>query len=206
MRSRSRIAKCSLKALNARRARSSRAEPRLLAITITQQHGVAVGETTVYRLLKAKGLVRQRPLDQRSAAKDVEEADEGGRRDLPVGRDNFFVPEFGDSKGIPVIDGHLRKLLACPVRRDESGQSVSDAVEMVLERRAKIKLETMARRHAYNSARTPESHKNFRQRKFLKSLKTYNGYDKNGGMNGEIKCGFPNIFRNVELGARRQPR
>ena len=42
---------------------------RLLAMMLWDEHGVAVGETTVYRVLKPKGLVRQRPLDQRPAAK-----------------------------------------------------------------------------------------------------------------------------------------
>ncbi len=54
------------------------------------EHGVAVGETTVYRVLKPKGLVRQRPQDQRPAAKVLEEADAGGRRDLADGRDELL--------------------------------------------------------------------------------------------------------------------
>jgi putative transposase len=108
--------------------------PRLLAIMLTEQHGVAVSESTVYRVLKAKGLVRQRPLDQMPAAKvwkkPTKEVDEIWQLDAT----NFFVPEFGYYKGIPVIDDHSRKLLACPVRPDESGQSASDAVEMALEK------------------------------------------------------------------------
>lgn len=107
--------------------------PRLLAIMLTEQHGVAVSESTVYRLLKAKGLVRPRPLSQRPAAKvwkkQTKEVDEIWQLDAT----NFFVPEFGYYKGIPVIDDHSRKLLACPVRPDESGQSASDAVEIALE-------------------------------------------------------------------------
>lgn len=107
--------------------------PRLLAIILTEQHGVAVSESTVYRVLKAKGLIRQRPLDQRPAAKvwkkPTTDVDEIWQMDAT----NFFVPEFGYYKGIPVIDDHSRKLLACPVRRDESGESASDAVEMALE-------------------------------------------------------------------------
>lgn len=107
--------------------------PRLLAIILTEQHGVAVSESTVYRVLKAKGLVRQRPIDQRPAAKawkkPTKEVDEIWQLDAT----SFFVPEFGYYKGIPVIDDHSRKLLACPVRPDESGQSASDAVELALE-------------------------------------------------------------------------
>lgn len=107
--------------------------PRVLAVTLTEQHGVAVSESTVYRVLKAKGLVRQRPQDQRPAAKvwkkPTKEVDEIWQLDAT----SFFVPEFGYYKGIPVIDDHSRKLLACPVRPDESGQSASDAVELALE-------------------------------------------------------------------------
>jgi transposase InsO family protein len=106
---------------------------RLLAVMLTEQHGVAVGETTVYRVLKPKGLVRQRPQDQRPAAKvwkkPTKEVDEIWQMDAT----NFFVPEFGYYKAIPVIDDHSRKLLACPLMLDESGQSASDAIEIALE-------------------------------------------------------------------------
>jgi transposase InsO family protein/transposase-like protein len=108
--------------------------PRLLAFTLTDQHGIAVSESTVYRELKAKGLVRPRALSERPASKvwkkPTKEVDEIWQLDAT----NFFVPEFGYYKGIPVIDDHSRKLLACPVRPDESGLSASDAVEMALEK------------------------------------------------------------------------
>jgi len=107
--------------------------PRLLAIMLTEQHGVAVSESTVYRVLKAKGLVRQRPLDQRPAAKVWKKPTKAVDEIWQLDATNFFVPDFGYYKGIPVIDDHSRKLLACPVRPDESGQSASDAVEMALE-------------------------------------------------------------------------
>ena len=90
--------------------------PRLLAIMLTEQHGVAVSESTVYRVLKAKGLVRQRPLDQRPAAKIWKKPTKAVDEIWQLDATNFFVPEFGYYKGIPVIDDHSRKLLACPVR------------------------------------------------------------------------------------------
>lgn len=107
--------------------------PRLLAVMLTEQHGMAVGETTVYRVLKAKGLVRQRPLDQRPAAKEWKKPTKAVDEIWQLDATNFFIPEFGYYKAIPVIDDHSRKLLACPVRTDESGQSASDAVELALE-------------------------------------------------------------------------
>lgn len=107
--------------------------PRVLAIRLTEEHGVAVGESTVYRVLRAKGLVRQRPQDQRPAAKvwkkPTKAVDEIWQQDAT----NFFIPEFGYYKAIPVIDDYSRKLLACPVKTDESGYSAADAVELALE-------------------------------------------------------------------------
>jgi transposase InsO family protein len=107
--------------------------PRLLAVMLTEQHGVAVGETTVYRVLKAKGLVRQRPLDQRPAAKEWKQPTKAVDEIWQMDGTNFFIPQFGYYKAIPVIDDHSRKLLACPLLPDESGQSASDAVEMAME-------------------------------------------------------------------------
>ena len=108
--------------------------PRLLAVMLTDHYGMAVSETTVYRVLKAKGLVRQRPVDQRPAAKVWKKTTQATDEIWQMDATNFFVPDFGYYKGIPVIDDHSRKLLACPVKPDESSQSASDAVEMALEK------------------------------------------------------------------------
>ena len=108
--------------------------PRLLAVMLTEQHGVAVSEATVYRVLKAKGLVRPRPLNERPAAKVWKAPTKAVDEIWQLDATNFFIPEFGYYKGIPVIDDHSRKLLACPVRPDESGESASDAVELALEK------------------------------------------------------------------------
>src|SRR5476649_2449986 len=96
--------------------------PRLLALMLTEQHGVSVGETTAYRVLKAKGLVRQRPMDQRPAAKEWKKPTKAVDEIWQLDATNFFIPEFGYYKAIPVIDDHSRKLLACPLLPDESGQ------------------------------------------------------------------------------------
>ncbi len=106
---------------------------RLLAMMLWDEHGVAVGETTVYRVLKPKGLVRQRPQDQRPAAKEWKKPTKAVDEIWPLDATNFFIPEFGFYKAIPVIDDHSRKLLACPVKPDESSQSASDAMELALE-------------------------------------------------------------------------
>ena len=107
--------------------------PRLLAWMLLDQHGVAVSESTVYRVLKAKGLVRQRPVDQRPAAKVWKKPTKAVDEIWQMDGTNFFIPQFGYYKAIPVIDDHSRKVLACPLLPDESGQSASDAFEMAME-------------------------------------------------------------------------
>ncbi len=107
--------------------------PRLLAWMLLDQHGVAVSESTVYRVLKPLGLVRQRPLDQRPAAKVWKKPTKAVDEIWQMDGTNFFIPEFGYYKAIPVIDDHSRKVLACPLLPDESGQSASDAFEMAME-------------------------------------------------------------------------
>ena len=107
--------------------------PRLLAWMLLDQHGVAVSESTVYRVLKAKGLVRQRPQDQRPAAKVWKKPTKAVDEIWQMDGTNFFIPEFGYYKAIPVIDDHSRNVLACPLLPDESGQSASDAFEIAME-------------------------------------------------------------------------
>lgn len=107
--------------------------PRLLAWMLLDQHGVAVSESTVYRVLKAKGLVRQRPQDQRPAAKVWKKPTKAVDEIWQMDGTNFFIPEFGYYKAIPVLDDHSRKVLACPLLPDESGQSASDAFEIAME-------------------------------------------------------------------------
>ena len=107
--------------------------PRLLAWMLLDQHGMAVSESTVYRVLKAKGLVRQRPQDQRPAAKVWKKPTKAVDEIWQMDGTNFFIPEFGYYKAIPVLDDHSRKVLACPLLPDESGQSASDAFEIAME-------------------------------------------------------------------------
>ena len=112
--------------------------PRLLSIVLTEQFGVSVGESTVYRVLKPKGLVRQRPRDQRPAAKVWKKPTQAVDEIWQLDGTNFFIPEFGYYKCLPVLDDKSRKVLAKPVRPDESSQSASDAIELALEEAQKL--------------------------------------------------------------------
>lgn len=92
-------------------------------------------ECPYYRAIQmaSSGLVRQRPQDQRPAAKAWKKPTKAVDEIWQMDGTNFFIPEFGYYKAIPVIDDHSRKVLACPLLPDESGQSASDAFEIAME-------------------------------------------------------------------------
>ena len=107
--------------------------PRLVAFKIIDECDFSVSESKVFRLLKSKGLIRPRPLDQNPAAKQwrhrTTRVDEIWQCDAK----NIFIPGWGHYKAIPVEDDFSRKLLALPLKPDETSDSISDAVEKALE-------------------------------------------------------------------------
>lgn len=107
--------------------------PRLLALMLTERFETAVGESTVYRLLRSKGLVRERPLDRRPAAKVWKKPTKRVDELWQLDGTNFFIPEFGYYKCLVVLDDRSRRVLSATVRRDESSQSASDAFEIAIE-------------------------------------------------------------------------
>lgn len=107
--------------------------PRLLAVKITDEENFAVSESTVYRLLKAHGLIDPRPLEDLPAAKSWRHKTSKPDEIWQCDGTNFFVVGWGYYKAIPVIDDYSRKILACPVMPDETSMSISDAIEEALE-------------------------------------------------------------------------
>lgn len=117
------------------RAAHSRPElsPRLLAVHLLDDENLAVSESTVFRILKKHGLIVPRPRDQRPAGKQwrhkTERPDEIYQCDATM----FVIPGWGRYKAIPVIDDFSRKLLALPLKPDETSYSIADAVEEAVE-------------------------------------------------------------------------
>lgn len=107
--------------------------PRLLAVKITDEQAFSVSESTVYRVLKAHGLVSPRPLDDMPAAKEWRHKTTHPDEIWQCDATNFFVVGWGYYKAIPVEDDYSRKILACPVMPDETSMSISDAVEQAQE-------------------------------------------------------------------------
>lgn len=107
--------------------------PRLLAVKMTDDGPFAVSESTVYRILKHRGLIRPRPLEERPAGKEwshkTSRVDEIWQTDAT----HFLVKGWGRYKAIPVLDDYSRKLMAMPMKPDETGGSISDALEEALE-------------------------------------------------------------------------
>lgn len=106
---------------------------RLIAVKITDNHGFCVSESTVYRLLKERGLIQARPKDQNPAAKEWRHKTIGPDEIWQSDATCFFISGWGYYKAIPVIDDYSRMLLALPLRPDETSGSISDAVELARE-------------------------------------------------------------------------
>jgi len=107
--------------------------PRLLAVRITDEEAFTISESTVYRILKEKGLVRPRPLPEMPAAKEWRHKTTRPDELWQCDGTNLFIVGWGYYKLIPVEDDYARKILAQDLRPDESSFSVSDVVEMAIE-------------------------------------------------------------------------
>jgi len=107
--------------------------PRLLAIKITDEETFSISESTVYRLLKEKGLVYPRPLPEMPAAKEWKKKTTGPDDLWQCDGTNLFIVGWGYYKLIPVEDDYSRKILGYDLKPDESGFSVSDVLEIAIE-------------------------------------------------------------------------
>ena len=107
--------------------------PRLLATKMTDEQDFSVSESTVYRLLKERGLIEPRALEDMPAAKQWKHQTTAPDQIWQCDATNFFVAGWGYYKGIPVIDDYSRKILAFPVKPDETSFSIADAIEKAME-------------------------------------------------------------------------
>jgi len=107
--------------------------PRLLAVKITDEEAFSVSESTVYRLLKTRGLVSPRPLPEMPAAREWRHKTTHPDELWQCDGTNLFIVGWGYYKLIPVEDDYSRKILGYDLKPDESAFSVSDAVEIAIE-------------------------------------------------------------------------
>lgn len=107
--------------------------PRLLAVKISDEQEFSVSESTVYRLLKERGLIDPRALEDLPAAKQWKHQTTATDQIWQCDATNFFVVGWGYYKGIPVMDDYSRKILAFPVKPDETSFLIADAIEEAME-------------------------------------------------------------------------
>jgi transposase InsO family protein len=106
---------------------------RLLAIKITDEEDFSVSESTVYRLLKQKGLIYSRPLPEMPAAKEWKKKTTHPDELWQCDGTNLFIVGWGYYKLIPVEDDYSRKILGFDLKPDETGFSISDVLEIAIE-------------------------------------------------------------------------
>jgi len=107
--------------------------PRLLAVKITDEESFSVSESTVYRLLKQRGLIYSRPLPEMPAAKEWKKKTTRPDELWQCDGTNLFIVGWGYYKLIPVEDDYSRKVLGFDLKPDETGFSISDVVEIAIE-------------------------------------------------------------------------
>ena len=107
--------------------------PRLLSSKLLDEQELAVSESTLFRMLKARGLIEPRALTDLPAKKEWQHKTTKPDQIWQCDGTSMFVAGWGFYKGIPVIDDYSRKILAMPVKPDETSESISDAIEEALE-------------------------------------------------------------------------
>lgn len=131
------------------RAAHSRPElsPRLLSVQLLDEDGEYISESTFFRILKKHNLIQPRPQDQRPAAKQWQHKTTRPDEIYQCDGTMFIIPGWGRYKAIPVLDDYSRKLLALPLKPDETSYSIADAMEEALEN---------ARREGHNPRTRPK--------------------------------------------------
>lgn len=107
--------------------------PRLIAVSITDNLGFYVCEKTVYRLLKRNNLLAPRPLGEMPAAKEYWDKTVRPDEMWQCDATTMFISGWGYYRFIPVLDDFSRYVLTDELKNDETGGSISDAVEMARE-------------------------------------------------------------------------
>lgn len=106
---------------------------RLLSVWITDHEDFSVSESTVFRVLKAAGLIAARPKDENPAAKEYRWKTSRPNEMWQIDGTTFAVPHWGFYKWIPVLDDFSRMLLAEDLKPEETGANVIDVVQEALE-------------------------------------------------------------------------
>jgi putative transposase len=106
---------------------------RLLAVKVTDEEPFSISPVSVYRLLKAAGLVVPKPIEDMPAQKEWQHKTKGVDEIWQCDATHYFVVNWGFYKQIAVLDDHSRNPLAWDLMPDETAFSISDVIEQALE-------------------------------------------------------------------------
>ena len=109
--------------------------PRQLACWLCDHAWFSVSESSVYRVLKAEGLLPDRAADQFPAAKEFKH--ETRRPNPPAGGQSdatrFLIPGWGYYWMVSVLDDYSRRILAWALVRDIQTTSLAEVIQLAVE-------------------------------------------------------------------------
>ena len=106
---------------------------RQLAFWRCDHAGFSVSESTVYRLLKAKGLLPDRPAEQAPAGKEWPHKTKRINEIWQSDATRFFVPDWGYYWLVSVLDDYSRRMLAWEVVPDIQTPSLAAVIQAAVE-------------------------------------------------------------------------
>ena len=119
--------------------------PREVALWLCDHAGVSVSESSAYRVLKAAGLLPDRPADQAPAAKEFKHKTKRPNELWQSDATRFFIPDWGYYWMVSVLDDYSRKILAWDLVSDVQTPSLAGAIQLAVEATGVITAPRMAR-------------------------------------------------------------
>jgi putative transposase len=107
--------------------------PREIACWISDNAGFAISESSVYRVLKRHGLVREVQLEGFPASKEYRVKTTRVNEQWQSDASYFFVVGWGWYYLISVLDDYSRMILAWELKTDMTSASISEVVERAVE-------------------------------------------------------------------------
>jgi putative transposase len=107
--------------------------PRQLAWWLCDHAWFSVSESSVYRVLKAEGLLPDRAADQVPAAKEFKHKTRRPNELWQSDATRFFIPGWGYYWMVSVLDDYSRKILAWELVQDIRAPSLANVIQLAVE-------------------------------------------------------------------------
>jgi len=119
--------------------------PRELAWWLCDHADFSVSESSVYRVLKAQGLLPDRAADQQPAAKEFRHKTRRPNQLWQSDATRFFIPGWGHYWMVSVLDDYSRKILAWELVQDVQTPSLAGVIQLAVEATGVITAPTVAK-------------------------------------------------------------